>query len=646
MARVVPELLNFSLNNDTNSLREIVLAKQAFISGNDVEFDIPDAVVRSWQLSMDGGLQPNMMLPSLKHVELNLSDIEEAMIETVSELFHNIDTRTESFRINRPYFYLLNHHGLIIHEYGRQEDLDYMHSLNIGIGTDFSFEAIGTSANSIAISERKSVQMLGAYSYLDVFKDNLHSATPVVVDGNVIGVIGLINVELSQQAFENTNRRYSALVYRAIAIKNAVQRVVDNNESELIRETINLNSDIDETYGIVTVDTDNRIAYICNHAKQFISFDEVKKLEHYIPNIDHIISNINFNKNSNKRQYPVSLQGGKLRALVSQLKDAGRVIGHTLFLSKPNDNDTRYSLDNIIGSHISLNTMKEKINNVSSSKHNVLILGESGTGKEMIAQAIHEQSGVKGPFVAINCASIPANLIESELFGYVEGAFTGAAKTGSMGKIEFANNGTLFLDEIGDMPLELQPVLLRVLEERQVIPIGSKKPIPINIRVIAATNVDLYESVQNKKFREDLYFRLSVINVDVPPLRERGEDILELAKYFIGKERSINQDVELSEEVKTIFLSYDWPGNIRQLENAIISSMYSLNNEKVIDIKHLPKIIAKKIGNISQEKLEYEDDMLENIKYTLERNNGNYTKTAKMLGISRTTLYNKLKKTK
>ncbi len=246
-------------------------------------------------------------------------------------------------------------------------------------------------------------------------------------------------------------------------------------------------------------------------------------------------------------------------ATIISLKNitTGDLIGHTIFLRPVNDDaSTRYSLDSLIGTHKSLNTLKERVNKSARTKHNVLILGESGTGKEMIAQAIHEASGLPGPFVAINCASIPANLIESELFGYVEGAFTGAAKAGNMGKIEYANNGTLFLDEIGDMPLALQPVLLRVLEERQVIRVGAKTSTPVNVRVIAATNVNLYEKVLTKEFREDLYFRLSVINITVPPLRERGADVLLLANHFIEREQQIDEkDIKLSDEVSNLFLN-------------------------------------------------------------------------------------------
>lgn len=218
---------------------------------------------------------------------------------------------------------------------------------------------------------------------------------------------------------------------------------------------------------------------------------------------------------------------------------------------------------------------------ISKSDLTVLIIGESGTGKELMAQSIHNNSGRnKQPFVAVNCAAMPENLLESELFGYEKGAFTGALKEGKKGLFEQANNGTIFLDEIGDMPLLLQTKILRVLQERQIMRIGAQKIIDINVRVIAATNRDLPKMIKEGEFREDLYYRLNVLSINIPPLRKRKDDIIELLEYFMNKK------LEITEEAKEALLKYHWPGNIRELQNA--ASYISLMCDDEVNIENLP----------------------------------------------------------
>ncbi len=237
---------------------------------------------------------------------------------------------------------------------------------------------------------------------------------------------------------------------------------------------------------------------------------------------------------------------------------------------------------------------------ISKSDLTVLIIGESGTGKELLAQSMHNESErSKQPFVAVNCAAMPENLLESELFGYEKGAFTGALKDGKKGLFEVANNGTIFLDEIGDMPLLLQTKLLRVLQERQIMPVGSEKIININVRVIAATNKNILKMIKEGKFREDLYYRLNVLPVSVPPLRERREDIITLLNHFIGR------DIEIEEKAKQSLLSHRWPGNIRELQN--VASYISLMCEEKVRASDLPLTIEKEERNYN-----YEEDILRN----------------------------------
>lgn len=230
------------------------------------------------------------------------------------------------------------------------------------------------------------------------------------------------------------------------------------------------------------------------------------------------------------------------------------------------------SMEDIISNSEKMSRLKDKIKKIAKSQSTVLITGESGTGKELIARAIHNASDrAKQPFIAINCGAIPENLLESELFGYVKGAFSGASNEGRMGKFELANNGVIFLDEIGEMPFFLQVKLLRVLQERTLVRIGSNKLINLNIRVIAATNKNLLKMVKEGKFREDLYYRLNVIPIKIPALRERTEDIPLLTDYLKNKySKSFNGvDLKIDKDVREIFQKHSWPGNVRELENSV-----------------------------------------------------------------------------
>ncbi len=243
----------------------------------------------------------------------------------------------------------------------------------------------------------------------------------------------------------------------------------------------------------------------------------------------------------------------------------------------------RYSFNYIITESKSMKDCIELAKRISDSDLTVFITGESGTGKELLAQSIHNTSKrSKQPFVAVNCAAISESLLESELFGYEEGAFTGALKGGKAGLFELANNGTVFLDEIGDMPLLLQTRLLRVLQEKQVMRIGSQRVINTDIRIIAATNKSLGDMVQKGLFRKDLYYRINVLPINIPPLRKRKEDIIHLMHHFIGKDIKL----ELADDVKAILMGYDWPGNIRELQN--VASYIKLMNEKELTIEKLP----------------------------------------------------------
>ncbi|WP_052144518.1 sigma-54-dependent Fis family transcriptional regulator [Halalkalibacter okhensis] len=305
------------------------------------------------------------------------------------------------------------------------------------------------------------------------------------------------------------------------------------------------------------------------------------------------------------------------------------------------------TFDRILGVSDEMYACKRLSKKAAKTNATVLITGETGTGKEIFAQAIHQSSGrSEGPFVAINCAAIPENLLESELFGYVEGAFTGAKKSGSQGKFELANGGTIFLDEIGDMPKHMQTKILRVLEERKVMKVGGSEEIPINVRVIAATHHTLHEKVKEGAFREDLYYRLNVIELEIPSLRRRRADIPILFSHYL-KQFSKENNVEVKKvdpKAMELLMSYDWPGNIRQLLNTA-EQLVTLVDGEVIKPIDLPSIIKDQQRNINVPPLKLERSEKEKllIEQILEEVGGNKTEAAKRLGIHRTTLHKKLK---
>ena len=310
--------------------------------------------------------------------------------------------------------------------------------------------------------------------------------------------------------------------------------------------------------------------------------------------------------------------------------------------------ETRYHFHQLIGKNPSMQKIYDLIERISDTSSNVLITGESGTGKELVAKAIH-YNGVRkeGRFIALNCAAIPETLLESELFGYKKGAFTDA-KSDKKGLIFEASEGTLFLDEITEMPSTLQAKLLRVIEEKEVRPLGDTTSYPIDVRIISTSNRDIGTSVQQGRFREDLYYRLKVIDIELPPLRERREDIPILVQHFIhkfGKElkRSVSG---ISEGALKILVSYSWPGNVRELEN-IIQRAITMSQHEVILPDDLPASIIQKTDEKLFEKAMEEKftlDQLEKeyVKRVLIETGGNKSKAAEILGLDRKTLYRKL----
>ncbi|PWW31464.1 transcriptional regulator [Cytobacillus oceanisediminis] len=328
-------------------------------------------------------------------------------------------------------------------------------------------------------------------------------------------------------------------------------------------------------------------------------------------------------------------------------------------LTKKKESDSRITLDQIIGTSEGITEVKRLARKAARTAATVLITGESGTGKEMFAKSIHHLSPYStGPFISVNCGAIPEHLFESELFGYEEGAFTGAKKGGKPGKFELADNGTIFLDEIGEMPLVMQTKLLRVLQEKEAERVGGVTKYQINVRVIAATNRDLKQMIEDGEFREDLYYRLNIIQLHIPPLRERKKDIPVLLVHYLREicERYKTPGKLFTSEVVNAFVQHPWRGNIREMVNTV-EQLVTLVDGKVIDYSHLPDSLkmaetsikkgkepSMAAGLIDEAKLLGNQRESELILDALRKAGGNKSKAADLLGIHRTTLYQKLKK--
>ena len=310
---------------------------------------------------------------------------------------------------------------------------------------------------------------------------------------------------------------------------------------------------------------------------------------------------------------------------------------------------SRYTVSDIIGSSREVINLRERILRAARTRATILIVGESGTGKELVAHAIHSASSrADRPFVHVNCAAIPQNLLETELFGYDGGSFTGARAKGNPGKFELANGGTIFLDEIGDMPMEMQSALLRILQEREVVRVGGTQPFPLDIRVVCATHRDLSREIEQGRFRADLFYRINVFRIDVPALRERPDDIPQLARHILAALCEENELEAISSEPEVLehLMVHDWPGNVRELHNVLEHAVHVLDGP-VLKVRHLPAIAVRRDVQLGASNRPFRETIASAERLALvealARSEGNKSKAAAILGIDRTSLYKKLR---
>lgn len=436
-------------------------------------------------------------------------------------------------------------------------------------------------------------------------------------------------------------------------------------------DTINL--------GILVISIDGFLNYINSKGIELLQLheDDLNSINLYqkFPSIRNILNNLK-RQNNYEDNVLLDINNSTINCDIYTFNCSCKFSGYILILkdstsilrtvNKYNNNTATFTFDSIIGESIEIKKVISDCERIADTTSSVLITGESGSGKELLAQAIHNSSSRKnGPFVAVNCGAIPKSLIESELFGYEEGTFTGSKKGGSTGKFEFANGGTIFLDEIGEMPYEMQVSLLRVLQEGYITKVGGKKNIPVDIRVIAATNKNLKEEIRNGKFRSDLFYRLNVIPITVPPLKDRLGDVPILLEYFL-KEKSIKLNKPLPKISQSLYkkiISYCWPGNVRELENCS-ENIVNLNGSTTyeIDFDECHCLERDNLGNPINKNELYSKDCSKDcinccneiiplitleinaIKNAIEVCQGNMTRAAACLGISRNALYNKVKR--
>ena len=485
-------------------------------------------------------------------------------------------------------------------------------------------------------------------------EETFEMSMPISTGEKVIGVIGFVcfNNEQKEHILHNFDTFAEFLEQISDLISTKAKEEIEKENMLMIIDM--LNHIIDKMdQGVIIADEEGKVSSLNSIAKKILEVDSDKNLHIKLRATGNTVINLKeYELIMPKKTYIIA--GEEYRILQSNFKYSKVFIftdinslKHKIFSATTTKEDM--GLKNIIGESSSMKMLKSKVKKIAQSSSTVLITGESGTGKELFARAIHmESKRSNNPFVAINCAAVPDTLLESELFGYEKGAFTGADPKGKIGKVEFANTGTLFLDEIGDMPLYLQAKLLRVLEQKEVVRLGSNKPIPVDVRVIAATNKNLEKLIEEGSFREDLYYRLNVLPINIPPLRERKEDIRVLTDYFVRKYTALfkKRVVGFENEVWDFLYKYDWPGNVRELENTVEYMINMLDQNGIISVSLLPQKIRFDLNKhndlIPLEKME-----IDLIKRALDLYGGSVTgkqKAAEALGIGIATLYRKIKK--
>jgi transcriptional regulator of acetoin/glycerol metabolism len=563
--------------------------------------------------------------------------------------------------------------GLIVHTLGDDDFLEKANRVALKPGVVWSEASKGTNAIGTAIAENQAVQIHANEHYLQANHFLTCSAAPISDhQGNVIGVLDVTGDQSSFHKHTMALVRMSAQMIENHLFSSAFQHSITlhfNTRPEFIGTLMEGIASFSPSGSFLSANKTGLFQLgLSLSALQSHTFSSLFGLpisalfDHYrtampgllnlcMPSGVRVYGRAELNSTNSIFQQSAEL--------VRYNDDGARDGVKGSNLGSPSSHATNQNARRLSGLRY-LNTgdpqvaaLIDKVNKVLGRDIPILVMGETGTGKELLAQAIHNDSPrANGPFVAVNCASIPETLIESELFGYEDGAFTGARKKGAVGKILQGNGGTLFLDEIGDMPFSLQARLLRVLQERMVTPLGSIKSIPVNIELICATNRNLRDMIAKGEFREDLYYRLNGLVVRLPPLRERTDIETVVEKILLAE--SAGKTYTVSPEIMQLFKQHNWPGNFRQLTNLLRTAIVMADRENIIQRQHLPDDFLEDIDLFRTPKPEentnwrvsnganLEEMEISVIQQALESNGGNVSATAKALGVSRNTIYRKL----
>ena len=525
---------------------------------------------------------------------------------------------------------LIDPDGYVLSLSGNKQTLKRAKHINFIEGVKWTEAAVGTNAIGTALEIEEAIMISGTEHYSVVSHSWSCAAAPIHNDdGKLIGVLNFsCPIEFSHPYMLGMVTSMAHAIERECSIR------VHQNELHLIHRFLDV------------IDSDEQVV-ICNHRDVIVSASK------------SVRERIN---NWSRMKLEELMHHGLETKLEIPVYSNERMIGKCMYLKENKQMNTYSALtfikgitfSGVTGTSRAFQHTLEEIKLVSPTDASVYVCGETGVGKEYVARAIHENSPRKdGPFIAVNCGSLPKELMESELFGYAEGAFTGARRQGYKGKFEQANGGTLFLDEIGEVPPEMQVALLRVLQERTITPIGSSKLVPVNIRIITATHKDLLRLVEEGKFRQDLYYRLHVYPLYVPSLIERKEDIPYFIQHFCERK---NWNVVFPKSIYNQFLQHTWPGNIRELVN-VLERIYILSQGREICEKQVAFLLQTMRGNQQQLELQVEnktehtlhfrekiqrDSMIE----ALQKTNGNVSLAAKLLNVPRSTFYKRMQKYK
>ncbi|WP_319000949.1 sigma-54-dependent Fis family transcriptional regulator [Clostridium estertheticum] len=623
-----------------------------------------DIIKRSHARSVDYGIEKGTVFPQkMLKLEGRKDNINKnRKLLNVASRF--MVTLYEFLKGSGFFIVLLDNECCILKIIGDEDVVEEALSLNMVVGAYMSENSIGTTAMGIAIKEQNPIQISEKEHFIVAYQRWTCSAAPIHdVDGTIIGLLNLTGGR------EKVQKHTLGLIVSAVkCIENQINVEYINNR--LLETYQYMNTVVDSIYlGIYVINKDGILKTINKEACSILRIKEEdiigKKVDTILPdwinifekiikgnvynNIEVTLSNEITKTRYNVSANPIEIDN-EVKGLVIVFTAIKKVIKSA---NKYSSGRAVYNFEDIVGDSPEIKKVIEYAKIISSSPSTVLIQGESGTGKELLAQSIHNYGDRRNKtFIAINCGAISKNLIESELFGYEEGSFTGARRGGCAGKFELSSGGTLFLDEIGEMPLDMQVNLLRVLQEGYITRVGGDKIIPVDVRIIAATYKDLKKEVEKGRFREDLYYRLSVIPIKIPSLIERKGDLPILIDHLLKiKANKLNKKLTImSAGIYEKMLNYNWPGNIRELENCI-ENIVNLNGESTMVFgddekdKSINKDYSNKVLSVENEKIYTLAELEKNeIIKAMDQNECNMTKTAKDLGITRATLYSKIKK--